>query len=147
MFVGVLRLVLTIPGARSLKDKRRVALSLKERLQARLKVSAAEIGSLDNHRVVEIGVAVISNDAAVCDRVLGDAAQMAGTHPDALLSDRRSEIIPLGASGAGLQDGIERLGPGGSGAGGYDIDDLPTSMGDDDATWCGGEDDDGKSSR
>lgn len=146
MFVGVLRLVLTIPGARSLKDKRRVALSLKERLQARLKVSAAEIGSLDNHRVAEIGVAVVSNDAAVCDRVLADAAQMAGTHPDALLSDRRSEIIPLGASGAGLQDGIERLDLGGAGAG-FAIDDLPTSMGDDDATWCGGEDDDGKSSR
>jgi uncharacterized protein YlxP (DUF503 family) len=137
MFVGVLRLVLTIPGSRSLKDKRRVALSLKERLQARLRVSAAEVGSLDNHRVAEIAVAVVSNDHAVCDRVLADAAAMAGTHPDAVLEDRRSEIVPFG-DGRGLSDGIEsRLDP----ANRISIHEEETSLGgDEDATWCGEED-------
>lgn len=150
MFVGVLRLVLTIPGSRSLKDKRRVALSLKERLQNRLRVSAAEVGALDNHRIAEIAVAVVSNDAGVCDRVLADAAAMAGTHPDAVLADRRSEIIPLGAGGSGLQDGIETHGalaqrPASNMR--HSIHDEPTTMGDDDETWCGVEDEDGKSSR
>lgn len=142
MFVGVLRLVLQIPGARSLKDKRRVALSLKERLQARLRVSAAEVGNLENPRIAEIGVAVVSNEAAVCDRVLADASSMASTHPDAVLADRRLEIIPLGAGGSGIQGGIESFGDRPS------FEDLPTTVGDDDdATWYGEEDDDGKGTR
>jgi uncharacterized protein YlxP (DUF503 family) len=138
MFVGVLRLVLQIPGARSLKDKRRVAVSLKERLQGRLHVSAAEVGSLDDPRYAEIGVAVVSNDAAVCDRVLADAASMAGTHPDAVLADRRFEVVPFGAGGSGLAHGIEATGHGPP-ASRISIHEEPTSLGDEDATWCGDE--------
>jgi uncharacterized protein YlxP (DUF503 family) len=144
MFVGVLRLVLQIPGARSLKDKRRVALSLKERLQARLRVSAAEVGNLENPRLAEIGVAVVSNEAAVCDRVLADASAMASTHPDAVLADRRVEIIPLGAGGRGISGGIESvvLSDGGT-------DFQPTTIGeDDDVPWDDDEEsDDGEGTR
>ena len=153
MFVGALRLVLQIPGARSLKDRRRVALSLKERLQNRLHVSAAEVGSLDDPRFAEIAVAVVSNDAAVCDRVMADAAAMAGTHPDAVLTDRRSEIVSFGAGGRGLRDGIESLPLSAPGEGPRrtlpSFDDEATSLGDDtEATWCGDEeDDDGKAPR
>ncbi len=151
MFVGALRLVLQIPGARSLKDKRRVAVSLKERLQSRLHVSAAEVGSLDDPRYAEIAVAVVSNEAAVCDRVMADAAAMAGTHPDAVLTDRRSEIVSFGAGGRGLQDGIESLATSlpGPRRPAPSFDDEATSLGDDgEATWCGDEeDDDGKAPR
>ena len=41
MHVGVMRLVLEIPGARSLKDKRQVVRSFKERVKSRLSVSRA----------------------------------------------------------------------------------------------------------
>lgn len=138
MFVGVLRLTLTIPGSRSLKDKRRVTLSLKERLQARLHVAAAEVSSLDNHRVAEIGVAVVSNEAAQCDRVLAEVVALASTHADAVLADRRSEIIPFGEGGQSLTRGIEQ----------FSLDDEATSLGgDEEATWCGDEGDDGKGPR
>jgi len=138
MFVGVLRLTLTIPGSRSLKDKRRVTLSLKERLQSRFHVSAAEVSSLDNHRVAEIGVAVVSNEAAQCDRVLAEVVALASAHADAVLSDRRSEIVPFGDGGKGLTRGIED----------FQLDDEATSMGgDDEATWCGDEGADGEGSR
>ena len=43
MYVGVMRLGLMIPGARSLKDKRRVVLSFKERVQGRFKDDAKEV--------------------------------------------------------------------------------------------------------
>ena len=45
MFVGVLRFSLEIVGARSLKDKRSVVRSLKDRVQSRLRVSIAEVGA------------------------------------------------------------------------------------------------------
>jgi uncharacterized protein YlxP (DUF503 family) len=109
MYVGVMRLGLVIPGARSLKDKRRVVLSFKERVRGRFKVSIAEVGSLDNPRHATLGVAVVSNEAAVCDSVLAGVAGAAGTLPDAVLADRATEIVPFGASGSGVRGGIEAM--------------------------------------
>ena len=109
MFVGVLRLQLQIVGARSLKDKRGVVRSFKERAQSRLRVSAAEIGDLDNPRHATLGFAVVSNSAAVCDEVLANVASMANTLPDAILADRATEIVAFGDAGRGVRGGIESL--------------------------------------
>src|SRR5277367_3363690 len=103
MFVGVMRFSLDIVGARSLKDKRSVVRSLKERAQGRLRVSIAEIGFLDHPQRATLGVACVSNDAAVCDKLLADVASMAGTLPDAVLTDRATEIVPFGDGGAGIE--------------------------------------------
>ncbi len=109
MFVGVMRFSLEIVGARSLKDKRSVIRSLKERAQGRLRVSIAEVGAQDDHRRATFGVACVSSDAAICDKVLADVASMAGTLPDAVLTDRATEIVPFGAGGSGVQ-GVDRAG-------------------------------------
>ena len=103
MFVGVMRLGLMIPGARSLKDKRRVVLSFKERLAARLRVSVAEVGDLDHPGLSTLGVAVVSNEAAQCDRVLEEAAHAASTVANAVLLDRATEIIPMGTMAHGIE--------------------------------------------
>lgn len=70
MVVGVLRLDLMVPEAMSLKDKRRVIKSLKDRLGARHNVSVAEVGSLDSHRRCELAVAMVSNDGPFTDSCL-----------------------------------------------------------------------------
>ncbi len=111
MFVGVLRVSLSIVGARSLKDKRSVVRSFKERVQSRLKVSIAEVGGLDDPRRATLGIAVVSNDAGVCDHVLADVAAMANTLPSAVLTDRATEIVSFGEGGSGIAGGIEQLGP------------------------------------
>jgi uncharacterized protein YlxP (DUF503 family) len=103
MFVGVMRLSLQIVGARSLKDKRSVVRSFKERAQSRLRVSIAEVGMLDHPQHATFGVSCVSNDAAVCDGVLADVAHMAGTLPDAVLTDRSTEILPFGEGGRGVE--------------------------------------------
>lgn len=107
MFVGVLRLHLAIVDARSLKDKRRVVRSLKDRLTNKLRVSVAEVGELDNPRYAWLGVAVVANEAAHCDSVLGEAASIASTLPDAVLADRATEIVSFGRGGSGVRGGIE----------------------------------------
>ncbi len=109
MFVGVLKLALTIVGARTLKDKRRVVLSFKERVITRFKVSAAEIASLDDPRHAVLGVAVVSNEAAHCDSVLEEVARVASNLPDAMLSDRASEIVSFGDAGRNLQNRFAAL--------------------------------------
>jgi uncharacterized protein YlxP (DUF503 family) len=108
MFVGVLRFSLDIVGARSLKDKRSVVRSLKERVQSRLRVSIAEVGALDDPRRATLGVACVSNSAAVCDEVLAHVASMAGTLKDAVLTDRGTEILSFGEGGRGVEGGIEQ---------------------------------------
>jgi uncharacterized protein YlxP (DUF503 family) len=109
MHVGVMRLVLEIPGARSLKDKRQVVRSFKERVKSRLSVSIAEVGHLDKLQLATFGVAVVSGDAAMCEELLGRVTSMAGSLPDAILADRASEMIPFGEGGTGVRGGIEQM--------------------------------------
>jgi uncharacterized protein len=108
MFVGVLRFSIDIPGARSLKDKRSVVRSLKERVQGRLKVSIAEVGPLEHPRRATFGVAVVSNSHTVCDQMLSSVTSMAGTLPDAIMTDRATEIVSFGEGGSGVMGGIEQ---------------------------------------
>lgn len=103
MFVGALRITLDVVGARSLKDKRRVVLSFKEKVIARFKVSAAEVGGLDDPRHAYLGVAVVANDAAHCHAVLEEVAHVAATLKDAILADRATEIISLGFGGGSVE--------------------------------------------
>jgi len=110
VFVGVARFVLQIPGARSLKDRRQVVRSLKERLRARLPVSVAEVGDVDRYQVATLGVAVVSGESARCREVLDAARGMAGTAADALLADAAAEVLPFGTSGRGVRGGIEVAG-------------------------------------
>ena len=126
MFVGLARLVISIPGARSLKDRRRVVKSLKDRIRAKLPVSVAEVGDLERYQVATLGIAVVSNDSARCSEVLDAAARMAGGARDAVLADVATEIIPLGGGGSGVRGGIEQA------LGRLDAPDRPWNDSDDD---------------
>jgi uncharacterized protein YlxP (DUF503 family) len=108
MFVGVARIVLQIPGARSLKDRRRVVKGLKDRARAKLPVSIAEIGDLDRHQVATLGIAVVSNDSARCSEVLSHMASLAGSAHDAVVADVATEIVSFGGGGTGIRGGIEQ---------------------------------------
>lgn len=63
LFVGVLRLVLRIPGSRSLKDRRRVVASLRDRVHARHRAAFAEIGHLEAHEAAVVAISLVGNDA------------------------------------------------------------------------------------
>ena len=108
MFVGVARLVISIPGAQSLKDRRRVVKSLKDRIRAKMPVSIAEVGDLERYQVSTLGVAVVSNDAARCSEVMDSVVRMARGARDSVLADVATEIITLGSGGKGIQGGIEQ---------------------------------------
>jgi uncharacterized protein len=99
MFVGVLRLVFHIPHARSLKEKRSVVRKFRDRVRARFEVSIAEVGAQDLLQRAVFGVGVVSGDAKVCDSILAQVARAAETAEEAVLTDRSTEIIPLGDQG------------------------------------------------
>jgi uncharacterized protein YlxP (DUF503 family) len=86
MFVGVARFVLQIPGSRSLKDRRRVVKSFKDRVRARLPVSVAEIGDLELYQVATLGVVVVAAQSGRVTEVLSHAKSMAASLSGALLA-------------------------------------------------------------
>jgi uncharacterized protein YlxP (DUF503 family) len=62
MPIGLLTLEIFIPDARSLKDKRQVLRSLKDRLRGQFNVAVAELDHHDTWQRALVGVVTISPD-------------------------------------------------------------------------------------
>jgi uncharacterized protein YlxP (DUF503 family) len=93
MVVGVLTVRLAIFESLSLKDKRRVVKSLKDRLAARHNVSVAEIDDLDHRQAATIGVAMISNDPRFVESCLSKILDEIRANPRASLVSSDIELI------------------------------------------------------
>ncbi len=61
MVVSMIQLIIEIPDVGSIKDKRRIVNSLKDRLQKKFKMSAAEVDLQDSLSFSQIGGAFVSN--------------------------------------------------------------------------------------
>ncbi|HEX4341703.1 MAG TPA: DUF503 domain-containing protein [Polyangiaceae bacterium] len=107
MFVGVARIVVQIPGARSLKDRRMVVRSFKDRVRARLKISVAEIGDAERWQIATFGVSVVSSDRGQCEELVSSAVSIARSLSDAVVADVRTETLSFGRGGENLKHGIE----------------------------------------
>ncbi|MFC1490800.1 DUF503 domain-containing protein [Candidatus Latescibacterota bacterium] len=70
MIVGILNIELYIPGSRSLKSKRSVVKSLKDRLNNSFNVSVAEIDYMDKWQRTTLGVATVSNERRHAESVM-----------------------------------------------------------------------------
>jgi uncharacterized protein YlxP (DUF503 family) len=92
MIVGVLRLELSLPASRSLKDKRRVLQSLLDRLHQQFNVAAAEIDHQDDRRRAEIAVSCVSNDGVHANRVLSHALDLVEREADVVLTGVEMEL-------------------------------------------------------
>jgi len=93
MTIGVLQLELTVPDAMSLKDKRRVIKSLKDRIAHAHNVSIAEVGALDEHRRSIMGVAMVSNDSRYVEGALSKLVDFVKTVPQVNLDDYQIELL------------------------------------------------------
>ena len=75
-WIGVLRLKFQIPGARSLKDRRRAVAHVRDRLRARGGLSVAEVGHLHDHGHAVLAIATVSHRSgevrSALDRVAHD---------------------------------------------------------------------------
>ena len=93
MVVGVLTVRLVIYEALSLKDKRRVVKSLKDRLAHRHNISVAEIDDLDHRQAATIGIAMISNDSRFVESCLSKILDEIRANPRASLVDSDIELL------------------------------------------------------
>ena len=93
MTVGVLQIELSITDAMSLKDKRRVVLSIKDRISHGHNVSVAEVGALDEHRRSILGIAMVANDAKYVEGGLSKLVDLVRSVPHVSLTDYQIELL------------------------------------------------------
>jgi uncharacterized protein len=92
MIVGTLRARLLIREARTLKDKRQVVKSIKDKLSNSFNVSVAEVDALENPRVAVLGFAMICNESHPIKIALGRIVDALRVHPVAELLDHEIDV-------------------------------------------------------
>lgn len=93
MTVGVLTVELALFDAQSLKDKRRVIQSLKQRLRNRFNVSVAEIEYMDVPKRCRLGVAMVSNDSRMIHSQMDHVVDVVRRQAGLSLLDYRRELL------------------------------------------------------
>lgn len=87
MVVGLLQVELTIPAADSLKAKRMVLKSLKDRIRRNFNVSIAEVEDNDQWQSAVLAVALVSNDKRFANRVLSKVVDFIESSRDLVVDD------------------------------------------------------------
>lgn len=93
MIVGVLQVEIAVTDAMSLKDKRRVVKSLKDRIAHGHNVSIAEVGALDEHRRCVLGLAMVGNDKRHVEGALSKLVDFVRMVPQVSLIDYQLELL------------------------------------------------------
>jgi uncharacterized protein YlxP (DUF503 family) len=86
MYLGTLQVWLILRQSRSLKDKRQVVSSIKDRLQQSFNISVAEVDLLDDRQQVVLGIAMVSNEMSHLQGALQKIVDALRSHPVAEMS-------------------------------------------------------------
>jgi len=76
MIVSMIQLIFEIPDVDSIKEKRRIIRSIKDKLHRRFRMSAAEVDLQDSLSFGQIGGAFVSNSRDFGESVLHKAFEM-----------------------------------------------------------------------
>ena len=93
MIVAFARLELRVTHSRSLKDKRRVTRSLRDKVKSRFDVRVAEVGGHDTWQSLELGFAAVGTDAVFLEGLFDKIVRFIEQEADAeLIADYRDSI-------------------------------------------------------
>jgi len=93
MVIGVLKMIFTIDGAFSLKEKRHIIKSIIERTKSKFNVSVAEVGLNDKWKNAVIGVVCVTNEVGHADSMLASIVNYVENDGRAELNDYSTEIM------------------------------------------------------
>jgi uncharacterized protein YlxP (DUF503 family) len=91
--VGLCTVELFIADSQSLKDKRQVLLSLKERLRKKFNLSVAEIEAQDLWQKAVLAMACVANDGRYVNQILDQALNLVSSHPLIEIVQSRIEVL------------------------------------------------------
>jgi uncharacterized protein YlxP (DUF503 family) len=93
MVIGLLRLELFMPQARSLKDKRMVLQRLRDRLRGRFNVAVAELEFQDAWQRALVGIATLNEQRAFVEKVLDAVLRDVEATAEAEIVGRHLEFL------------------------------------------------------
>ena len=93
MIIVVLSMRVSVFEAMTLKDKRRVIRSLKDRISNKYNVSIAEVGYNDSVRTALLGVAMVANESPFIHSALTEIVNFVRSIPQVSLVDYSIETI------------------------------------------------------
>jgi uncharacterized protein YlxP (DUF503 family) len=93
MIIGILTVDLHLPEATSLKQKRMVLKSMKDRVRRAFNVSVAEVDNHDKWQVARIGIAAIGRDKGTVNSLLDKVLNFLSTCNGAEVCDHELELI------------------------------------------------------
>jgi len=93
MIVGVCTVELFLPESQSLKDKRQVLLSLKDRLREKFNLSVAEVDGQDLWQKAVLGLACVANEGRYANQVLDQALNLVRAVPTVEIVQSRVELL------------------------------------------------------
>ena len=89
MIVSMIQILFEVPEADTIKEKRRILRSIKDKLQRRFHLSVAEVDLQDSLSFGQIGGALVSNSKAFGETVLHKALAMIETEVPVRIQDVR----------------------------------------------------------
>jgi uncharacterized protein YlxP (DUF503 family) len=93
MVIGLLEIELSMPESRSLKDKRMVLKSLKDRIGNKFNVSVAETAYHDQRRFASMAAVVVSGDSSHAHRILEAVARFVENDGGAVVCEYRIQML------------------------------------------------------
>ena len=93
IIVGICTVELFIPGSQSLKDKRHVLLSLKDRLREKFNLSVAEVDGQDLWQKAVLGLACVANEGRYANQVCDQALNLIRSVPAVEIVQSRVELL------------------------------------------------------
>ena len=93
LFTGTLTADLLLGDVHSLKGKRAIVRPLVAELRRRYAVAAAEVGDLDRHRRVQVGVATVAGDAGQVTDVLDECERLLADRPEVTLLSTHRQLF------------------------------------------------------
>ncbi len=93
MIVGLLSLELHLPESNSLKSKRMIIKSLKDRIRNKFNVSIAEVAANDLWQRSVLGVACVANETKIINAILNEVRSIVLDTPSIQLIDSSMEML------------------------------------------------------
>jgi len=104
MYVGIAKLALVISEAHSLKEKRMVLRSIKDRVRERLSVVVNEVGEHDVWQRAEIGCAVVSSERAKALELIDEVVRVVMSAGGADVTSIARDVQTFDAPGEPVAD-------------------------------------------
>lgn len=93
MRIGVVTVAVSIPDAQSLKDKRSVIKSIKDRALNKMNVSVAEVGNQDKWQYADLAFVTVAATSETVQSRISEISSFVRSNPRYVLLNLHTEIL------------------------------------------------------